>query len=150
MLRSCICHALAELLGMLRMLQASPWPGNIAARLHEPGALLSRVQSARAELLGVLRLAIEAKKPLLAELALDLLQKLLAHGHLAGPVHAISHRREPAGRGGGSLGRGARRASEEDLAVEPAAAADTDAMPPQVRCWRWQTRSVGRAVCKIL
>ncbi len=40
------------------------------------------------ELLGVLRLAIETKKPPLAELALDLLQKLLAHGHLAGPAHA--------------------------------------------------------------
>lgn len=86
----------------------------------------------------MLRLAIEAKKPPLAELALDLLQKLVAHGHLAGPVHAIAHRREPAGRGGGPLGRGARRASEEDLAVEPAAAVDTEAMPPQVRCCRWQ------------
>ena len=91
------------------------------------------MRCARAELLGVLRLAIEAKKAPLAELALDLLQKLLAHGHLAGAVHAISHRREPAGRGGGPSGRGARRASEEDLAVEPAAGVDTEAMPPQVR-----------------
>ena len=85
----------------------------------------------------MLRLAIEAKKPPLAELALDLLQKLIAHGNLAGPGHAILHRRDPSVRGGGVLGRGVRRASEEDLAVEPAAAVDTEAMPPQVRCRTW-------------
>jgi len=85
-------------------------------------------------LLGVLRLAIEARKPPLAELALDLLQKLIAHGHLAGPVHAVAHRRDAPGRGGGSAGRaGPRRASDEDLAAEPAAAGEPAAMPPQAQ-----------------
>jgi len=97
----------------------------------------------------VLRLAIETKKPPLAELALDLLQKLVAHGNLAGPVHAILHRRDPSARGGGVLGRGVRRASEEDLAAEPAAAGDAEAMPPQVRFPQWLgvgARLVARAM----
>lgn len=30
------------------------------------------------------------------DLSLDLIQKLIAHQHLAGPVHSISHKRDPA------------------------------------------------------
>ena len=47
-------------------------------------------------LLGILRMAVETRRTALVDLSLDLIQKLLAHGHLAGAVHSISHRRDPA------------------------------------------------------
>ncbi len=40
-------------------------------------------------------MAVETKRTALVDLSLDLLQKLIAHQHLAGPVYAISHKREP-------------------------------------------------------
>lgn len=49
-----------------------------------------------ADLLGILRMAVETRKTALLDLSLDLIQKLIAHQHLAGAVHSISHKREPA------------------------------------------------------
>lgn len=48
-----------------------------------------------AALLRILRMAVETKRTALVDLSLDLLQKLIAHQHLAGAVYAISHKREP-------------------------------------------------------
>lgn len=47
-----------------------------------------------ADLLGILRMAVETRKTALLDLSLDLIQKLIAHQHLAGAVHSISHKRE--------------------------------------------------------
>ena len=74
----------------------------------------------------MLRLAMETRKVMLVDIALDLVQKLVAHHHLAGPVHAIGHRRDPTaiGRGGTSL-----RTEDED-GGDPASA--DGPLPPQV------------------
>jgi hypothetical protein len=54
-----------------------------------------------AGLLGVLRMAVETRRTALVDLSLDLIQKLIAHGHLAGSVYNISHKRDAsAGRSG--------------------------------------------------
>ena len=77
----------------------------------------------------MLRLAMETRKVMLVDIALDLVQKLIAHHHLAGPVHAITHKRDV-----GSVARPSRRKShdDDDGAVDLAAAGDAP-MPPQVR-----------------
>ena len=41
-------------------------------------------------------MAVETRRTALVDLSLDLIQKLIAHQHLAGSVHSISHRRDPA------------------------------------------------------
>ncbi len=41
-------------------------------------------------------MAVETRRTALVDLSLDLIQRLLAHAHLAGPVHSISHKRDPA------------------------------------------------------
>lgn len=43
-------------------------------------------------------MAIESRKVPLVDLALDLIQKLIAHKHIQGPVYSISHRRDPGGK----------------------------------------------------
>lgn len=49
-----------------------------------------------AGLLAILRMAVETRRTALVDLSLDLIQKLIAHGHLAGSVYNISHKRDPA------------------------------------------------------
>ena len=39
---------------------------------------------------------METRRTALVDLSLDLIQKLIAHGHLAGSIYNISHRRDPA------------------------------------------------------
>lgn len=68
-----------------------------------------------AGLLGILRMAVETRRTALVDLSLDLIQKLIAHGHLAGSVYNISHKRDPA------AGRSGRKAS-----CDPA-------MPPKIK-----------------
>ena len=46
----------------------------------------------------ILRTAVESRKVPLVDLALDLIQKLIAHKHIQGPVYSISHRRDPGGK----------------------------------------------------
>ena len=41
---------------------------------------------------------METRRTALVDLSLDLIQKLIAHGHLAGSIYNISHRRDPASR----------------------------------------------------
>ena len=54
-----------------------------------------------AGMLAILRMAVETRRTALVDLSLDLIQKLIAHGHLAGSVYNISHKRDPAaGRSG--------------------------------------------------
>lgn len=54
-----------------------------------------------AGLLAILRMAVETRRTALVDLSLDLIQKLMAHSHLAGSVYNISHKRDPvAGRSG--------------------------------------------------
>ena len=79
-----------------------------------------------AGVLDVLRLAMETRKVMLVDIALDLVQKLIAHHHLAGPVHAIAHKRDAA-----SAPRAARRKSHDD--DDGAEAAPDGPMPPQVQ-----------------
>ena len=44
---------------------------------------------------------METRRTALVDLSLDLIQKLIAHSHLAGSVYNISHKRDPAaGRSG--------------------------------------------------
>lgn len=88
-----------------------------------------------AGVLDVLRLAMETRKVMLVDIALDLVQKLIAFHHLAGPVHAIAHRRDAA-----SAPRGKHR-GEDDDGVEPLAA--DGPMPPQVGS------SICRAHCVV-
>lgn len=60
-----------------------------------------------AEILEVMRQSIETRKTTLVELALDLIQRLIAHRALTGRVYSINHRRDLAAgvkgkrRGGG-------------------------------------------------
>ena len=79
-----------------------------------------------AGVLDVLRLAMETRKVMLVDIALDLVQKLIAHHHLAGAVHAIAHKSDAA-----SATRPARRRTNDEDDI-PEAAADAP-MPPQVR-----------------
>ena len=51
-----------------------------------------------ADLMAILRMAVESRKVQLLEIALDLIQKLIAHKHIQGPVFSISHRRETTGK----------------------------------------------------
>lgn len=51
-----------------------------------------------ADLMEILRMAAESRKVQLVDLALDLIQKLIAHKHIQGPVYSISHRRDPTGK----------------------------------------------------
>lgn len=55
-----------------------------------------------AELLDILRNCVETRKTQLVDAALDLIQKLLSHGLLSGPVQSINHRREAASKAAGT------------------------------------------------
>ena len=50
---------------------------------------------------------METRRTALVDLSLDLIQKLIAHGHLAGSVYNISHKRDA------SAGRSGRKVSYE-------------------------------------
>lgn len=89
--------------------------------------LLPDLHVIMAGVLDVLRLAMETRKVMLVDIALDLVQKLIAHHHLAGPVFAIGHRRDPA-----SAAKGGMSSRTEDEDGGDAASADGP-LPPQVR-----------------
>jgi hypothetical protein len=71
-------------------------------------------------------MAVETRKVPMVDIALDLLQKLMAFQYLAGRVFSISHKRDP---GAKTLGRSGQGADEDDDDM-----AASDHMPPQVRC----------------
>ena len=73
--------------------------------------------------MGILRIAVESRKVALVNIALDLIQKLIAHKYIQGPVFSISHRREAGGRGD------KRRATEDEDELE---IGTTDSSLPQV------------------
>ena len=73
--------------------------------------------------MAILRLAVESRKVQLVDIALDLIQKLIAHQHIQGPVFSISHRRETGGKAE------KRRLTEDDEDLETAGA---DSSLPQV------------------
>ena len=79
---------------------------------------------ALAGILEVLRLAVETRRGPLVDLALDCVQRLIAHHCVAGPVYIVAHRRE-------ANARVPRKSSaaEDD---EPSLAGEAEAMPPQV------------------
>ena len=67
--------------------------------VRRPGAL---ADGAAREIMLVLRDAIDTRKPVVMEVALDCLQKLVSFKLVQGPVHSINHKRETAtARGGG-------------------------------------------------
>ena len=88
---------------------------------YEPACLLP------AEVLEIMRQSIESRKTALVELALDLIQRLIAHRALAGRVYSINHRRDLGG-GGKSKRRGG---DEED---EEGGPEEGGHLPPQVHC----------------
>ena len=71
----------------------------------------------------ILRLAVDSRKVQLVDIALDLIQKLIAYQHIQGPVHSISHRRDPAP-------KGKRRPTEDEDDLE---SVGPDSSLPQVR-----------------
>ena len=71
-----------------------------------------------------MRQSIETRKTNLVELALDLIQRLIAHRALAGRVYSINHRRDLA-----AGGKSKRRGGEDD---EDDGADESGALPPQV------------------
>ena len=73
----------------------------------------------------ILRLAVDSRKVQLVDIALDLIQKLIAYQHIQGPVHSISHRRDPAP-------KGKRRPTEDDDDLE---SVGPDSSLPQVRIY---------------
>ena len=80
---------------------------------------------APAELLDVLRTAVETRKTQLVDAALDCVQRLISHGLLTGPVQSINHRREAASKAAGAR----KKQGDEDDEADPAAQGP---MPPQV------------------
>ena len=80
-----------------------------------------------AELMAVLRVAVETRKTQLVDAALDCIQKLISHSILTGPVHSINHKREAAGKVAG----GRRRPTEDMDDIEGSV---SGVMPPQVSC----------------
>ena len=76
-----------------------------------------------------MRQAIESRKTALVELALDLIQRLIAHRALAGRVHSINHRRDLGGGGGGG-GKSKRRGGDDDE-EEGGASEEGGHLPPQ-------------------
>lgn len=75
-----------------------------------------------------MRQSIESRKTALVELALDLIQRLIAHRALAGRVYSINHRRDLGG-GGKSKRRGGGDDEDEEGGPE-----DGGQLPPQVGC----------------
>ncbi len=84
-----------------------------------------------AEVLEIMRQSIESRKTALVELALDLIQRLIAHRALSGRVYSINHRRDLGGGGGG--GKGKRRGGGDDE-EEEGAPEEGGQLPPQVCC----------------
>lgn len=76
-----------------------------------------------ADLMAILRMAVESRKVQLLDIALDLIQKLIAHKHIQGPVFCISHRREATGKAEN------RRTTEDDEDMDSGGA---DSSAPQV------------------
>ena len=71
-----------------------------------------------------MRQSIESRKTALVELALDLIQRLIAHRALAGRVHSINHRRDLGG-------KSKRRGGDED--EEEGGPEEGGQLPPQAR-----------------
>ena len=82
---------------------------------------------AAAEVLEIMRQSIESRKTALVELALDLIQRLIAHRALAGRVYSINHRRDL----GGGGGKGKRRGGGDDD-DEEGGPDEGGQLPPQV------------------
>ncbi len=76
-----------------------------------------------------MRQSIESRKTALVELALDLIQRLIAHRALAGRVYSINHRRDLGGGGGG--GKAKRRGGGDDD-DEEGGPEEGGQLPPQV------------------
>ena len=72
-------------------------------------------------LMDILQLALDTRKVILVDVALGLIQRLVAHQHLVGRVTAVRHRREQA--------PGKKKGEEEDEAEGGA----EQAALPQVR-----------------
>jgi hypothetical protein len=72
-----------------------------------------------------MRQAIETRKTNVVELALDLIQRLIAHRALVGRVYSINHRRDLA-----AGAKGKRRAAEDE---EEEVVDEGDVLPPQAR-----------------
>ena len=83
-----------------------------------------------------MRLSIETRKTALVELALDLIQRLIAHRALVGRVYSINHRRDLA-----AGVKTKRRGGEED---DEDTMEEFDVLPPQV-CNPWVCH--GAQVC---
>jgi brefeldin A-inhibited guanine nucleotide-exchange protein len=89
---------------------------------RRPGAL---ADGAAREMMLVLRDAIDTRKPVVMEVALDCLQKLVSFKLVQGPVHSINHKRE-------TLVRGAN--GKDTVILEDAAAPlQFAAQPPQAQ-----------------
>lgn len=84
------------------------------------------VPDGSAEILEVMRQSIETRKTALVELALDLIQRLIAHRALLGRVYSINHRRDLAAGAKGKRRGGGGEEDEEDPVEE------FDVLPPQV------------------
>lgn len=72
-----------------------------------------------AALMEILRMAVESRKIQLVDLALDLIQKLIAHKHIQGPISSISHRRDL------NKKTSRRRPTEDDDELESVGAGDS-------------------------
>ena len=70
-------------------------------------------------------MSVETRKTQLVDAALDLIQKLLSHGLLSGPVQSINHRREAASKAAGAR----KKVDGDDDEADPAAQGP---MPVQV------------------
>jgi Dimerisation and cyclophilin-binding domain of Mon2 len=100
------------------------WPDELRRKAHSKGSRPLLFAPWFSEIISVLRLAIETRKPPVVELALDLIQKLIAHQHLQGRVYSISSRHD----GDRKALPKAKRAADEDAEE----ANEDGALPPQV------------------
>lgn len=72
--------------------------GNGPPELIEPTLPCFSGHACRAELMRVLAMAVETRKVPMVEAAIDLVQKLVAHQFLVGPVFSISQKADHAAR----------------------------------------------------
>ena len=97
-------------------------PHHVNIKYHpDPGTI-----HGHAEILEVMRQSIETRKTTLVELALDLIQRLIAHRALTGRVYSINHRRDLAAGVKGKRRGGGGEEDDEDAGEE------SDVLPPQV------------------
>lgn len=89
--------------------------------VRRPGAL---ADGAAREMMLVLRDAIDTRKPVVMEMALDCLQKLISFKLVQGPVHSINYKRENASRSTGK---------ESSVPDDTSAPLQFAAQPPQAQ-----------------